>query len=282
VEDRLQQVADYQPGDRLKEGTQISILLSVQQKVWKKVRLHTSTKTACHCLCCCCFLQKFFICWWNRPAYYQQHLDGQGRPSRQLPDITLPDMIFIALALQMGHELKDKLHDYWMRLRQLCNLFYGEIMTRDRFLHILRFLHFADNSQRPDRGEEYDRLWKLRTVFDKLNKAYAKFYNPSEHLAVDEVIVKFKGRAIFRQYTPKKRKHFGIKIYKLCDESGYTYGMKVYLGRDSHSATDNMTATHATVRQLTCRVEGLGHKIFMDNYFSSPRLFDDLDRRWIN
>jgi len=30
---RLQQLADYQPGDRLKEGTQIFILLPVQQKV---------------------------------------------------------------------------------------------------------------------------------------------------------------------------------------------------------------------------------------------------------
>jgi hypothetical protein len=30
---RLQQVADYHPGDHLKEGTQIFILLSVQQKV---------------------------------------------------------------------------------------------------------------------------------------------------------------------------------------------------------------------------------------------------------
>jgi len=191
-------------------------------------------------------------------------------------------MIFVAVALHMVHELKDTLHDYWTRLRQLRNPFYGETMTRDRFLHILRFLHFADNSQRPDNGEEYDRLWKLRTVFDKLNEAYAKFYNPSEHLAVDEVIVKFKGRAIFRQYIPKKTKRFGIKIYKLYDESGYTYDMKVYLGRDSHSATDNMTATHATVRQMTCRVEDLGHKIFMDNFFSSPRLFDDLDRHQIN
>jgi len=42
-------------------------------------------------------------------------------------------------------------------------------------------------------------------------------------LAVDEVNVKFKGRVIFRQYIPKKRKRFGIKIYKLCDESGYIY-----------------------------------------------------------
>ena len=124
-------------------------------------------------------------------------------------------------------------------------------------------------------GEEYD-------YGHKLNEAYAKFYNPSEHLAVDEVIVKFKGWVIFRQYTPKKRKHFGIKIYKLCDESGYAYNMRLYLGRDSHSATDDMTATHATVRRLTSRVEGLGYKIFMDNFFSSPRLSDDLDRCKIN
>ena len=100
-------------------------------------------------------------------------------------------------------------------------------------MHIPQFLHFADNSRRPDPGEEYDRLWKIRTVFYTLNQADPKFYNSLEHLAVDELRVKFQGRVIFRQYIPKKRKHFGIKIYKLCDKSGYTYDMKEYLGRDS-------------------------------------------------
>jgi len=57
--------------------------------------------------------------------------------------------------------------------------------------------------------------------------------------------------------------------------------MRVYLDRDSDSATDDMTATHTTVRHVTSRAEGLGHKIFTDNFFSSPRLFDDLDRRKI-
>ena len=57
--------------------------------------------------------------------------------------------------------------------------------------------------------------------------------------------------------------------------------MRAYLGRDSHSATDDMTATHATVRHLTCRVAGLGHKIFMENFFSLPKLYD-LERRTIN
>jgi len=150
-------------------------------------------------------------------VFYQQHLDRQAGPSHRLPDITLPDMTFVALALQIGHKLKDTLHDYWSRRRQLHNPFYSETMTRDRFLHILRFLHFAHNSQRPVKGEECDRLWKLATVFDKLNETYAKFYNPSEHLAVDEVIVKFKGRVIFRQYILNKRKRFSIKIYEISD-----------------------------------------------------------------
>ena len=99
---------------------------------------------------------------------------------------------------------------------------------------------------------------------------------------MDEVIVKFHGRVIFRQYIPKKRKRFGIKIYKLCDDSGYMYDMKVYLGRDSRSATDDMTATHTTVRHLTCRIEGLGHRLFMDIFFSSLRLSDDLLRQKIH
>jgi len=85
-----------------------------------------------------------------------------------------------------------------------------------------------------------------------------------------------------RQYIPKKRKCFGIKICKLCDEAGYTCAMRVYLGKDSQSSTDDIIPTHATVRHLTRRVEGLGHKLFMDNFFSSPRLSDDLDRHKIN
>jgi hypothetical protein len=43
-----------------------------------------------------------------------------------------------------------------------------------------------------------------------------------------------------------------------------------------------MTARHTTVRHLNCRVEGLGHKIFIYNLFSSPRLSDDSDKRKIN
>jgi hypothetical protein len=68
-------------------------------------------------------------------------------------------------------------------------------------------------------------------------------------LVVDEIIVKFKGRVIFKQYIPKKCKSFGIKLYKLCD-SDYTYDMDVYLGKD-RQVTKHLTATYAIVTNLT-------------------------------
>ena len=85
----------------------------------------------------------------------------------------------------------------------------------------------------------------------------------------------YKGRVVFQQYIPRKHKRFGIKIYKLCYSVGYTY-MSVYLGKQQQHATAQITAMHRTVLQFIQRVEGMGHKIFMDKYFTSPVLFYDL------
>jgi hypothetical protein len=61
-----------------------------------------------------------------------------------------------------------------------------------------------------------------------LKDTYSKHYPPSEHVAVDKVIILFKERIIFKQYTPKKHKCFGIKIYKLHHMSGNTYDRDIY------------------------------------------------------
>jgi len=71
-------------------------------------------------------------------------------------------------------------------------------MKQDRFFHILRYLQFTDNENESDMADENsDRLWKIRNLFEILKDKFSKFYNPSEHLAVDEVIVKYQGRVIF-------------------------------------------------------------------------------------
>ena len=58
--------------------------------------------------------------------------------------------------------------------------------------------------------------------------------------------------------------------------------MNVYLGKDRQRAAQHLTATHATVTNLTRGVEGFGHKLYMDNFFPSPDLFDDLAQKKIS
>jgi len=57
--------------------------------------------------------------------------------------------------------------------------------------------------------------------------------------------------------------------------------MTVYLGRDGQRTAQNLTATHATVSELTKKLQGHGYELYMDNYFSSPDLFDDLTTKQI-
>jgi len=154
--------------------------------------------------------------------YYHQFFensDDRHSPEREVIEAEM--FAFLALTLQMGHTVQGKLEDYWTKMEQICTPFYGQMMAHARYYHILRFLHFTDNNRNGvDRTD--DRLWKIQDLFEIIRTNFSKFYNPSKYLSVDEVIVKFKGRIVFKQYIPKKRKGFGIKMFKLCDFTGYT------------------------------------------------------------
>jgi hypothetical protein len=93
--------------------------------------------------------------------------------------------LFLGIVIQMGHDIRDRIKDYWSTAEQFHTPFYSNMMQRDRFLHILHFLHFTDNNAEIDKqADNYDRLWKIRTIIDTLNDTYDKYYNPSEHLAI--------------------------------------------------------------------------------------------------
>jgi len=63
--------------------------------------------------------------------------------------------------------------------------------------------------------------------------------NVSGSEVVDEVTVFFNRRVLFKQYIPKKHKHFGIKTYKLCDMIRYTYSMRKCKIRGFHGVRDS-------------------------------------------
>jgi hypothetical protein len=65
-----------------------------------------------------------------------------------------------------------------------------------------------------------------------INDAYSKYYAPSEHLAVDEVTVFFKGGVIFKQYALKTNEHIGIYIYNLCIMRGYSHDIDMFFRKN--------------------------------------------------
>jgi len=58
--------------------------------------------------------------------------------------------------------------------------------------------------------------------------------------------------------------------------------MTVYLGKDRECVTGTITATDTTVVGLKTRIKNAGHKLFMDNFFSSPDLFDNFHTETIS
>ena len=83
-----------------------------------------------------------------------------GSTSAQLPDTTIEEMHkSFGLIIQMGHDQRHSLKDYLSREEQYSTLFYSNVMARDRFFHILRFLHFENSDDPPNHDDpDYDRL----------------------------------------------------------------------------------------------------------------------------
>ena len=101
-------------------------------------------------------------------------------------------------------------------------------------------------------------------------------------LYIDEVMVAYNGKFYsFKQYLPLKRVTYGIKIWYLaCSVSKFVLNLEVYI--DSTNEYIQRLPSHAfksgadIVTQLTRGWKNKLYTIVMDNFFTSPMLFEDL------
>jgi hypothetical protein len=83
-----------------------------------------------------------------------------------LPDMMNPEVFrFLAIMVQMGHDVWYRFRDYWTRT-EFFTPFYPNTMTQDHCLHIVHYVHFTYNDNEIDKNvENYDRLWKIKASF---------------------------------------------------------------------------------------------------------------------
>ena len=75
--------------------------------------------------------------------------------------------------------------------------------------------------------------FKVRKLIAAAQKSLVKFGVFEQHLAVDEMIVKYYSHIILKQFIRGKPIRFGYKFWALCCVSGYCYNFDLYCGKSS-------------------------------------------------
>ncbi|KAJ8353409.1 hypothetical protein SKAU_G00209760 [Synaphobranchus kaupii] len=171
---------------------------------------------------------------------------------------------FLAIALLMGLVRKSTLREYWSTDPVLVTPFFPSVFSQDRFLNLLRCLHFVN----PAHADTRDPLNKIRNVFNALTSAFKRSFIPYKDLCVDESLMLWKGRLGFRQYIPSKRHRFGIKFFVLCDVvMGYVQDMVIYTGATtSIKSVEGLGVSGSVVMTLLAPHLGKGHVLYVDNW----------------
>jgi hypothetical protein len=181
--------------------------------------------------------------------------------------------VYFALCIIMTQVKKSKISMNWSKRAIIETPIFQKCMSRNRFTHITRVLHFSDNEASDPKVE----FGKLMPIVDYFNSKFKQLYVMEKDVSIDESLMKFKGRIRHKIFNPSKRARFGIKYYKLCESiSGYCYSFKIYAGNDNEVPEFN--TSEAVVIDLMKPIINNGHTLFVDNWYSSPKLFYYLSR----
>ncbi|XP_030839578.1 piggyBac transposable element-derived protein 4 [Strongylocentrotus purpuratus] len=185
---------------------------------------------------------------------------------------------FTALQISMGLVTKPAIHMYWEENWLIGTPGFSKVMSRNRYQLINSLLHFVDNEDRVPRGQPgHNVLFKVQPIIDRVRPTYQEAFAPGRDLSVDESLAAFKGRLSFKQYLPMKPTKWGIKFWVVTDSScGFCLDWSVYTGKNDQQDRGGDGLSTRVVKDLTRRYAGSGRHVYMDNFYSSPELYEFL------
>lgn len=208
--------------------------------------------------------------------YFLSGIHKENSRINQWKDLTTSELkLFLGILLHTGTIIMPRIQDYW----KTDNLFlscFPQYMSRDRFLLILRFLHFCKNPKANEPQPE-DRLYKIRSVVDYFNNKMLVTYYPGQELSIDEAMMLWRGRLHFRQYIKGKKHKYGIKLYILTEPNSLALKTLVYTGK--HDELGGKGHASNVVNYLMNEKLHNGHSLYMDNYYNSHNLSKNLLRK---
>lgn len=97
-------------------------------------------------------------------------------------------------------------------------------------------------------------------------------------MCIDESMIAFQGRLIFKQYIQSKRHRYGVKVFKLCVAPCYTLKIMIYSGK-GFLVDKNYSVSSRVVMELVDDYLDFGRTLCVDNWYSSISLAHQLIER---
>ncbi|XP_039504222.1 piggyBac transposable element-derived protein 4-like isoform X3 [Pimephales promelas] len=173
------------------------------------------------------------------------------------------------------------IRNYWRTNTIFSHPFPPSVMTRDRYQVISWNIHMSDPDEDVQNDQKkgtpaYDRLFRLKPLLNDVQQACRAFYHPRQNLSVDERMVATKAHTGMTQYIKAKPTKWGFKLFVLADSStGYTLDFAVYTGKSAFASGLGL-AYDSVMSLLNKSSLGSGYHLYVDNFYTSPKLFMDL------
>ncbi|KAF4086475.1 hypothetical protein AMELA_G00106810 [Ameiurus melas] len=175
-------------------------------------------------------------------------------------DVTTEEFYrYIGLVLYMAAVKLDRVCDYWRQNSIFSFAYPATVMARDRYRTISWNVHLSN----PDKDQESDGLFLVKPLMDVIRLACKAFYHPRRSLVVDE-------------RTKVKPTKCGFRLFTLTDSSnGYIVDFVAYTGNEWYY-TGRGLSYDAVTSLVNRSFLGSGYHVFMDDFYTSPKLFRDL------
>ncbi|XP_046666330.1 piggyBac transposable element-derived protein 3-like [Homalodisca vitripennis] len=154
-------------------------------------------------------------------------------------------------------------------------------MSRDRFFQIRNSLKIVFDDDINEEQRKADRLWKIRPLIDRVLLGCLK-QTRNQHICIDEMMIPFSGTSDLKQYIPNKPNPLGIKVFVLANPTGIICDFVVYQNQTTFTQdiAGSFWQCESAVLYLT-RSLVPGHVIYIDRYFNTVRLAEELLSRGI-
>lgn len=196
--------------------------------------------------------------------------------------LTSTDILnFFGVTLVMSYLKYPRIRMYWQGKNRVSQV--ADNMARTKYFIIRNNLRVREYADVPNQEKASNKFWKVAPLINAVRAGCLS--NPrDEQVSMDEQMIPFWGHATTRQFVRGKPNPCGLKNFVVCSSDGLPLDFFLYEGKgDSILPNDELNYPKLDIggKVIVRLTQNLpkGISIFMDRYFTSIDLLDELHLR---